>query len=214
MTIRFTIYLIILLIGVLIGTAKSKTLAVPMRLLTVLLIITFSSEVISRILAYRINNSSPIYHFLLPIQYLLLARIYTILLNKQSIAQFQTISILLLIIFSIINTIFIQTIFVLPTNALVVESVLILIQVCLLFNKILDQANTVPLLKRSDFWFNCGNLFFNSGTFLFWIFHNYFLKQNTLISELYFVLWLLNIIMYICFIKALLLERIHIKPNE
>src|SRR5688572_4639924 len=72
---RFGIYLSIIAIGVIIALVRFRKLNKAQQYLGWLLLSTLISEIISRVLAVKIRNSSPVYHFYSPIELLFLALI-------------------------------------------------------------------------------------------------------------------------------------------
>ena len=73
---RFYIYLSLILISFIVGLIKFKSLNKQFKIVACFLGYTFLSEVFSRILALKIHNSNPVYHFYSPIEVLFICSFY------------------------------------------------------------------------------------------------------------------------------------------
>lgn len=111
MTIEFRAYLIILMIGSVVGLVLFERLNRQLRFVALLLCITFLSESIGRVLIWRIHTSLPVYHFYSPLECFLLMCILASIAKHAQLRKFIFVTYAALIIFCIINSLFIQTFF-------------------------------------------------------------------------------------------------------
>jgi hypothetical protein len=200
MSARVIVYLILLLSITLFGSVKFKKLALPFKHLVVLIGLTFVSECISRYLVFTIRNSNPPYHIFCIVEFVLLCRIYAILIISIKIKRLVNIAIFIFPIFSVANTILFQGLFTFPNNVLLLSYTIVLMLALVLFLQMLHHPQEDDLLKQPVFWFNSGIAVFCASVFLTLGFYNYFLRHhisNTLISTVnyginilfYMVLW-------------------------
>lgn len=191
MSTRFFIYLIVLTIVAITGMVKYKKLTTPFRLLVALILITIISEVSSRFFAYRIRNSSPPYHFYAPIQLLLYAAIYFRLLKNARTKTFILYGTPVLVIFSMLNSIFLQDLYTFPSNSIITISFMLIVLSLLYFREMLQYPLQISLVRQSTFWFNCAVLVFFCTTFFIYCFYNYFLIyhiKTKLISTINYIM--------------------------
>lgn len=200
---RFILYLIVIFVGFLTGVVSFRRLATPFRILTFLLLITLVSECFSRVFAYQLSTSMPVYHVFAPIQYALLTCIYSYYLPLRT-RVWLLISVLVFSSFAVLNAVYFQDIVTLPSNLLLVSSIFLLPQIFASYFVMFRAGKTQPLFKQGLFWFNTGNLLFQMATFLLWGFHNYLLDNQSLPNELYVLLWFLNIILYSLYVVAII----------
>jgi hypothetical protein len=178
MTPRFVLYLGLLLIVALAGTINLKKLSMPFRLLTLLIGITFLSEVLSRKLAVSIQNSNPVYHFFGFIEYSLLAFLYIKLLSSKIMKKWVLISIPVMIVISMLNTLFFQTFTSFPSYVLIVSYGLLSILSLVLFIQITEYPSSLNILRLEVFWLNTIILFYCSSGFITLAFHNYMNRHH------------------------------------
>src|SRR5690348_1742453 len=116
LTPTFKIYLIVILSGVVFGLFYLRRLSSPLKWVTALLSITFISEIMSRVWGLYYHTSYPVYHFYSPAECFLLLFILYSIANKPIQKRMIAITFSCLVIFSIINSIFIQTIYEFNSN--------------------------------------------------------------------------------------------------
>lgn len=206
MTIRFLIYLLLLFAAVMIGVYRFKNIATPFKILFYLLICTLISEIVTRILVKAIKNSSPAYHFYLPIQFILLFLIYSLLfrVNEKRII---IVVICVSITINFLNSFYFQSLLRFPSNMALLNSSIFIMFSLFYFKKMLQVVSQKSIFRQSVFWFNSGVLIFFSTTFLFWGFYNFLLKSHISTKPISTVIYFVNILIYSMFSVGLLLNE-------
>lgn len=177
MSAKFIIYFILLSTVLVFGLFKLKELNKPLKLLLMLLILVWCSELVSRWIGAQFKSSLPVYHFLIPLQFMLYMLLYMEILNLKA----QTLILLKILLicglfFSIFNSLFIQTLFLFPSNSLFLLSIFLVIFSLVHFLNMLRNPLSHSPLKDSLFWFSAGNLVFYCLTFFIFGFFNPLLK--------------------------------------
>lgn len=207
MTIRFLIYLILLLVAFSIGVVRYRKLTTPFKVLTIFIGVTFLSESMGRILAVKFGNSSPVYHIYNIFNYIFYTRIYAGLIKHKVARRIIAYSAIPVIIFSIINTLFIQGIFLFPSNFLLISCVANISFSLILFSQMLGEPSDQTLLSQSIFWFNVSVLFYFAIIFLNWGFFNYLLRHKFNMKPISLLLYYTNLAYYILFGFAISIDQ-------
>jgi hypothetical protein len=169
----------------------------PFKILTAVVGLTFLSEAISRYLAITIRNSNPPYHFFCCIEYLGFALIYANLLKQKSVRKMILFSIPIFILSSLFNTIFVQQLFVLPSNSLLIEHIIITIFSLILFFQMAHYPAQMNILKQDIFWFNTVVLVYFASDFLIWAFYNFYLRNKINNHFLVVFSYSINLLFYV-----------------
>lgn len=154
------VYLGILLMGSILGVLHFKELNQSMKILCILLIITFFSESLSEMLYINLKNNLPIFHIYNPIQFTLLAIAYNYELKNRMVIYF---FIIIYIISSIINSIFFQSFFdEFCSNSININFILVC-YICLWYlYRLLHEDTNNKFSNYPLFWISIGYLFANS----------------------------------------------------
>jgi hypothetical protein len=196
MTLRFLIYLFLLLIISLYGVLNLKKLSTPYKILTFLIGITFLSECLSRLLIGVFHNSAPADHGYAITEFSLIAGIYYFLFKKVLFKRLVIISIPLFVMAEIINLVYFQTVFEFPSVLLSLQELACVVFSLFYFTEMLLNPIDVPLFKQSAFWLNTSLFSFSAIIFLcFGLMNSLIVNQigiNTLSTFIYWV----NIIFY------------------
>lgn len=211
MSTRFKIYLALLLISAITGLLKFRKLEPGYRYLTVLLIITFISEVISRVLIAEIRNSSPVYHFFSPLELVLLAFILWNLSLSPIIRRSVIVVYAGLVVFSIINSLFFQHLMTFNSNIDIVKMPACFFMAFLvLAEKNHNMINKSALLD-ADILVLIAIIWFNMVSFFFMVSHNYLIDQGISTRMIANIHYASNIIYYLLYLIALI---IHVKKDH
>lgn len=179
MTLDIWIYYVILLVGIVWGFAHFKQKKIWLRFLTLAFLLAFLSEIVSRYLAYEIQNSFPPYHFFNPINYVLMACCYYYLHPRTDFMRYYVpASSIILVCFSIINSIYLQELLTFPSNPILLGGVFILVMILYSYLQMLKYPNVLPLLQQAQFWFNTGNLLMFAPQFFYWAFFNFLMQTG------------------------------------
>jgi hypothetical protein len=161
----------------------------------------------SLLLWFLKRNNLPLLHFYIPAGFLCLAFFYRTLLSGFIKARIIEGAAILFIIFSLVNTLFIQPLLTFNSNGLVVESVLIVIMALFTFifllNDIVKESGTRDI--KSLNWINSGLFIFYSSGLLIFYFGNVITHSLSEMLNLY--TWVLHsafsVAMYSCFFIGL-----------
>lgn len=194
----YYIYILVLLCGLGSGIFLFRKLSLPYRAVTLLLLFTLIGEIAGRVLAYQYDNSSPAYHFLIPLKIILTSFIYSCLLPVRRSIR----AVLLYIVTSffvclvVMNSKYYQPLSVLPTNAILIESFIVIIYSLVYFYFMFQNPLEIKLSRQPVFWLNSGNLIFYSATFFVWGFYHYFLKSSHVPVLAHLLIWIANVTLY------------------
>jgi hypothetical protein len=197
MTIRFLLYLVLLVYLLVLGLIRFKRLTQPFQILIILIACTLISEIISRILIFEFKNSSPVYHVFNIINFTGYALIYYFLLQSKLSRKIILALIAGAVCFSIFNTIFLQNLWSFPSNFLLILCFLNIYCSLLLFRQMLNDNVETDILRQSIFWFNCAVLLFYTAIFLNWSFYNYLVRNRFNTKIISTIMYYLNILYYI-----------------
>ncbi|CAN5189722.1 hypothetical protein BH09BAC6_BH09BAC6_17880 [soil metagenome] len=196
MAIMFFCYIAFLLIIFIYGIISFKKLSKPFRLLIGFIGITLISEGVSRYLAIKIHNNMPVYHVLSPIEYLVYTSMYLHFLSGK-IKQTILFLIIPILLFSIINTFFIQGLKVFPSNFLMLSQTLYLVYSLLGFRQMLVRPGKDSLYEQSFFWLNIAIIFFSTTLLLYYGLLNYSVRHHLHTSLLSIFSWVINFVFYL-----------------
>lgn len=164
-------------------------------------------QVIALILWLLKKNNMPLLHLYVPVGFALLAWYYRAVLGKLIAKGMIDVITLLFVCFSIANSIFFQSIFIFNSNALTVESILLIILSIFTFIVLLNQQlhSIARSVKLGLSWINSGILIYYSSTLLLFYFSNYCMQHYNVNINAY--TWMFHsfasIIMYTCFFVGL-----------
>lgn len=157
------------------GMVRYKRLTMPFKILSLyfvfeILIILFDEWEIAK---YKTNVIQ--LHIETSGTYIFFGLIYYFLFKSKYIKVLILASVILVIVFSLINSFFLQpysTTF--PTNTTLITEILYLIFAVLLFNKMLLYPTEINIIKQSTFWYNSAIILFYSSVFLYTTLANYY----------------------------------------
>lgn len=205
MTLRFVLYLLLLVVVFVIGVLQYKKRPAPFQALTLLVGVTVVSECLGRCLIYRNGNSMPVYHIYIILLYLFYAWIYRRLSTSPAVKKAILISAPVFVGLSLVNSLYYQSMKQFPSNMLLIACVLIILLSLSIYRQMLNFPIEESLFRQPVFWLNTGTLFFFTTTFLFWSFFNYFIRQKLNLSLLTDMIYLSNIFYYVILGVSLLL---------
>lgn len=213
---EFLTYIIIIGIGLTIGMLNYSNSG-SFNFITILLGITLVCEIVSRILAYRIANSSPPYHFLIPIQSLMWGAFFAAQFKAGWKRKFAVYVCGLLLLLSIANTLFLQGIYKFPDNVLKIQTFGFITIGFFLFTEKLDDSLGRNIFKDPVFLLAVAIIWFNLISFLFFNFHGFLLKNLVPRNTLRIINYTSNYVYYTIILISLCLiffRKIETVPNE
>ena len=173
------IYLFLLLLITVLGIARYKKLAIPFKLLTAIIGITFILESITWVLAIYYHDTRPLAHVMSLAELNFYFSIFYFLFNQKIVKRIIIGLIVFFNIFSVINSFFFQ-----PYHNNFPSNVLLPVQICyallslVMFRQMLSNALDINITKQSIFWFNSAMLFLSTSLFFYLGLNNYFVIHH------------------------------------
>lgn len=199
---RFLFYLILIASGFIYGLANLSKLNLHIKILVFYLGAILISESSTRVMVYYENNCMPIYHILIPIQFIFFGCFYTLLLRKKS-RLILSITFLAFIA-SILNSIYFQSLNTFPTFSFLFLSLFVVSLTLFHFKKTSNLVQTPLISQLPEFWINTSELLFFSLCLFYFGFKNLF-HFNDLFYDWF--IYSLTMLMYTCYILAIRLDR-------
>lgn len=190
---RFVCYLVLLLFIAAVGLRNYKSLSAPFKLLTFFIVYTCASEIATRF----VQNGGPFYHFFFPVQYFVITTFFGAYVRKLNC--YLNWSVPIFTILCLLNLVFYQDIYNIPSNSVLVGSLIFIICALFLYQKMLTEISEVRVYRNELFWFNTGVLIQFTITFFCWSFYNYFKKEN------FHTQYLIDIVYYVCLLYYVLI---------
>ena len=208
-----TFYYVSLITAAFITIIFWKKVGKAVKYISILILITLISEFVAKYFSFKLKISNNIvYHFFVIIEYGLYCLIFHLNLRSALTTKFLVISLVVLIIGEITNTIFFQPLETTNTNILILEALFLVFFSLLLFKKLSENIEMDSLFPQSVFWFNTGILIYYSFNVLIWGFHSfkvYRLERPPII--IYDINLLLSGLLYLLFSVAIVLDYQSIK---
>jgi len=158
LSVNFIIHVSILLSIAIYGVVSFKKLTTPFKWLTTLMIITSMSEISSRLLIFLIHNSSPTYHFYIPLEYTCYYIVYKSLTNKIKKSISTTVGFSLIMLSVFLNSILLQTVFTFPSYAISLTHLHIFLLSLIYFRELINKDFKEDITRVAEFWLNTGAL--------------------------------------------------------
>lgn len=188
----------IVIVPVLISSVFYRNYNTGLKVLGIHVFIACAVEISSYILMKMGRNNLPLLHFYTLSEFLLLYIFYDIFFNNtfpkwllRGIAGS-------FVLFTLINSIFIQSIFTFNNYARGLEALLLIVFALLGFYKIYLPVQVTGVKHNSVVWINSGVLLYFSGAFTLFILSNYILPLGrTLNTQIWAVHSFLSILLYV-----------------
>lgn len=213
MSVRFILYLLLLLSIFIFCFYNFKRLTSYAKGLFLLVTIVLISEVSSRVVGFYFKVSHPTYHVLTPLFFFLYLFIHLKLFSFNKYIRIILISIAFVsFCASIYISLFVQSILEFPTYTFSFLSFYVVLSSLIGFNTMLNNPIEIPLFKQPAFWFNFGNILFYCVTFFtFGFFNPIYRMLKTIPESVHLLIWIMNIILYGSYFLTL---RLSLKPNQ
>ena len=169
---------------------KFKALTLRLKLLGLLLLISFVTDVICLYLAKHFQNTHPLFHFYTVIEDILLGTYYYLSFNSKKKRSAVLFLFILCLCASCINAIIDSGLQNIDTLASASKSVVLVFCSILLFIEFMHQIDTNLSFNASAYWLNCG--FFLYGALPLFCYVFYFSVMNSV--ELSFKAWAIYLI--------------------
>ncbi len=195
--IRSALYLILLLFIAIFGIARFKKLAIPFKLVTGIVGVTFILESLSHVFAYLYQDSRPVAHITSIAELNFYFSIFYFLFRQKTIKKVVVGLIIFFNIFSVINSFYLQPYYNnFPSNVLLPVQICYALLSLLMFNQMLSNTIMTKITSQSIFWYASAMLFISTSLFLYLGLGNYFAKHHIYAANLNFFGTIINIIFY------------------
>jgi len=164
--------------ALIIAFRKYSKLSPELKVITYYLVLSALTEILAALLAAVNKNNLPLLHIYTILQFVLIARFYGIVLAGFVPRNLIRYSAYFFIIFSILNSLFLQTIFTNNTYARTLESLLVITFSLTLFYRIISEMRIEKLEDSPVFWINTGFLIYFSSTIFLFVMSNFILPLN------------------------------------
>lgn len=191
----------------------------PLRAITFLLLITVISNQLVSYAGMYYKVSVQLYHIFNPIQLTFLGLFFYSNFEDRLLKKLVPYIIAAGVVFTILNTSFLQSWDQYPTNFIVFETLLLIAWATMLFVEKLDAPGNVNIFKDPVFITAVAILSFNLFSFIFFLLTNYFIKHKIdMFASIYKILYFANIIYYgllvVAYIFSYKLVKQHAKDRR
>lgn len=193
---KYYLYLLLLFLISLVGFARYSKLSPAFKMLTILIIATFISETIKKIVGKIFHNSMPVAHLWAIGEYAFFSLVYYRLLHNSRIKRLIVVSIFFMILLEIVNLAFFESLLQFPAILLTASQFIYVLYSLVLFRQMLLHPIEESLFKQSIFWFNLDILLFNAAMFLNFALTSYFIKNNLDATILIYFSIIVNMLFY------------------
>jgi len=191
------VYLILLLSTTIFGIARYKKLAIPFKLLTGIIGITFIVESINWELAMHNHDSRYLAHIMSLAEINFYFPIFYFLFREKKIKKIIIGLIIFFNFFSIINSFFLQPYYNnFPSNVLLPVEICYAILSLVMFRQMLYNTLAISIIKQSIFCYTSGMLFLSTSLFFYLGLNNYFVIHHLNFHILGTFVYGINLIFY------------------
>ncbi|OJJ17110.1 hypothetical protein BKI52_30830 [marine bacterium AO1-C] len=183
-------------IPVIIGLSTYRSLGLLKRLILVLMICSLGLNIVQIILALFSVPNLFIAHIYTLLEFLFIVFIYKIKLNDIIPSSNFLKGVIFFVMFSFLNTFFIQGWQTNNSYQRILESVLVIALILVYFFKTLKELKVKRIDREPLFWFSGGALLYFSGALFIFIFSNYLLKYS---QSLGIIFWAIHAFFLIIF---------------
>ncbi len=180
----------------------------PFKWFIFFLFVVIVVELLGRYISRELHHTNIwLYNIFLPIEYLFYVAIFYLSIVNTNYKKIAIISFTALLVFCVVNILFIQGFQVFNTNILIFGSCTLILLSCFSLIDIFQMDDNRSLLKQPLFWLATGILFFNLGELAYNLFFNFIISHqydkkallfSSINSKLMYVLYTFISIAIIC----------------
>jgi hypothetical protein len=180
-----------LLFPLFIGVFRYKKSIEEQRLMTILLLISFLTEIVAVLVVEFSSdpNNWFVYHLFNVIMFFIMSRIYKRLLSQTYNKKLIDMLLIAFIVFAIVNTLLFQPLDSVNSNAIVVSNLMYIFFSVSYFYQLISVSDSEDFRYNPMFWLNSGVILHNSGTLVLFLLVNFILDAS---EELILSSWILN----------------------
>jgi hypothetical protein len=204
---QYYVYLLLLFLISIAGVARYKKLSPAFKTLTTLIIATFISETIKKIIGKIFHNSMPVAHLWAIMEYAFFSFVYYRLLEDRLVKKAIIASVFFMLLLEIVNFSFFETLLQFPSLILNVSQFIYVLYSLLLFRQMLLNPAEESLFKQSVFWFNLDMLLYCTAMFLDFALTDYFIKNNLDATILIYFSIVVNMLFYAVIGVSILIDN-------
>lgn len=210
MGVEFGIYIFLNAIFLIYGLVNLSKLTNPFKYLLILSGYNFASEIGGRMMYYSgCENTFTLYHFNSVVFILLNGYIYWQLLRLSGHYKKVVFALIIgCVILTICNSVFYQDFYTFPSFGIALHCIETISLSLILFVQMINNPLEIPLFRQDIFWLNCGNLIFYSMNFGAFVFYNEYIRLEHGITWLFYLNWVGNLILYICYFWSVYLNQL------
>lgn len=157
-------------------------LSPELKVITYYLFLSALTEILAAVLAQIKVHNLPLLHVYTIVQFILIARFYGIVLSGFIPPRLTRWCMYFFIAFSLVNSLFFQTIHTNNTYARTLESLLAITFSLTLFYRIISEMRIERLENSAIFWINAAFLIYFSSTIFLFVMSNFILPLNTTLN--------------------------------
>ena len=208
MSLRFTIYLILLLLIVLYGLIRINRLENNFKALVAYISAIFLVETTNKVYGLLYDNNQTMYHFLIPLQILFYAYFLNSISLSTRISRRYYLFAIIAVTLSILNSLFIQDLKTFPSNGVILLTLFIVPISLNSFKSLLNIDAIAPLRHNALFLISLGNLIFYCSTFLTFSHFNFTQSPP---EWMFILIWAANLLMYGSYFISI---RLNVEANS
>jgi hypothetical protein len=193
---EFVVYLVIILVAFILGVLRFKSQRV-LKPIVILMGLTFVSECISRVLAFRIRNSNPPYHFLTPLQFYLWGVFFFHSIKSPAIKRFAYRACIAAALVSFLASVIFLGVMSYPTYNMLMQNFLFTALGFMLFMDKLDESVHKNIFLNPEFILSVSLVWFNLISFVFIAFHDLMLQRLMLGPYMRLINYVSNYVFYL-----------------
>ena len=183
-------------VGAALGFANYRKTPKHFRPIIFYLAYTFLAEIANYLMAKYLRNNMPGYHVGIPIELLILMVFFYRNIDNEKIYRFIPWMTGILILLSLLNTLFLQPFNTMPDNISKVFPMIIIAFTAYLFFEKLETAGKNNIFKDPGFIATIAFLWFNIISFLFFLFYPFFTRHYISTVEISKIHYASNIVFY------------------
>ncbi|MCL3778831.1 hypothetical protein EMN47_00370 [Prolixibacteraceae bacterium JC049] len=180
---------VIEILPLVLGLIKFKSLSQPLKIIVLHLVFVALFEVGSRLMRAYYGNNLPLLHLYTIEEFIMLGLFFKSILEDYIPRNWIVLLISGFVSYSLVNSLFIQSLYMFNNFARGIESLLIIALAILYFIKVLNRLDIKKVTKEPLIWINTGILFYFSANLFNFILSNLALKVS---SDLSRTVWLFH----------------------
>jgi hypothetical protein len=207
----FFIYISIVAIGFILGVFRYQKADKSIRPVIIYLGLVLFSELVNYWMAKYYRNNMPAFHLLIPIQFLVLGIFFYNNIMDKKIKKSILWTIGGMLLFALVNTIYLQPIKTLPENFMKPITLIYIFWAALLFMQQLDLPAKENIFKNPVFIVTVAVLWFNIISFMFFLLYGFINKYHLPTTYITYIHYFSNLVYYLLLLSAMGFAKLYFK---